>query len=426
MEKVYDFKKEQNEISTRISSRNTANRQFCGGGYFFSLKNARSANGESRAVSETWLDHADTTWSGSGTETDPYQISSAEELAGLAKRVDNGEFFGGKYFKQTADINLGGYEWNPIGRYGWHDLYFEGVYDGGDYEISYMKINTDDNYQGLFASVIRGTVKNVNLVNSTIVATGEYVGGIAGVADTGVTIENCTVDAYIVGSIDVGGIAGLTSGATIKNCVFSGYVEATSYRVGGIAGSMWKGAWVLIQNCCNYGIVKSPVAIGGILGYGGGTDTEGVTIENCISEGSLIGTQVEFTEMGGIVGVLYTGGTIKNCHSSSQLCSISESERRIGGVLGFGKADITNCSYVGGGTSGILPFYGKESTETTVTSCFSVINGQGYYSNGDFAEFGLCKNINSELPVQKALYYVAQFGDSVNSTWFAGNNFQKT
>ena len=54
----------------------------------------------------------ETTWTGSGTETDPYKIRSKTDLESLATSVNNGESYEGKYFELTQSINLGGDESN--------------------------------------------------------------------------------------------------------------------------------------------------------------------------------------------------------------------------------------------------------------------------------------------------------------------------
>ena len=110
----------------------------------------------------------DTEWEGTGTETDPYLISSAAELAGLSEKVWNavdnktntvdatmtGNVVASKtwqvagnsvynvykdtYFKLTADIDLDEKEWQPIGRSG---ARFSGKFDGDGHVIKNVSIN---------------------------------------------------------------------------------------------------------------------------------------------------------------------------------------------------------------------------------------------------------------------------------------------
>ena len=87
---------------------------------------------------DTWLNHT-TPFSGSGTEEDPYIIASAENLAYLSKQVyDGNASYINQYFKQTANIDLRQYNWQPIGvetdranTGAYH--YFGGSYDGNGF-----------------------------------------------------------------------------------------------------------------------------------------------------------------------------------------------------------------------------------------------------------------------------------------------------
>lgn len=71
-----------------------------------------------------WDGTADKHFPGEGTEMSPYLISTPEQLAGLAARVnDDGETFEGKFLKLTQDMYLTDLsqevenrkEWTPIG-----------------------------------------------------------------------------------------------------------------------------------------------------------------------------------------------------------------------------------------------------------------------------------------------------------------------
>ena len=56
----------------------------------------------------------DADWQGKGTEDDPYQIATVEDLQKLAARVNAGEIFKNTVFKMTADVALGA-DWTPTG-----------------------------------------------------------------------------------------------------------------------------------------------------------------------------------------------------------------------------------------------------------------------------------------------------------------------
>ena len=80
------------------------------------------------------------TWAGLGTASDPYLITSAAELAGLADQVNKRNTYQGYYFKLTTDIDLNKREWTPIGTTNnmKNGEAFSGVFDGGNHIISNM------------------------------------------------------------------------------------------------------------------------------------------------------------------------------------------------------------------------------------------------------------------------------------------------
>lgn len=149
--------------------------------------------------------YADSYAGGDGSKTNPYEIATAEQLAKLARDVNNGntpQAFLGKYFKLTADIDLSGGIWMPIGKYygNVNNRLFFGKFDGNGHVIKNMHIqweNADDNAKsvwGLF-STLQGesstnltTITNLIIENATVEkkrdfspnGSGYYVGVVAG------------------------------------------------------------------------------------------------------------------------------------------------------------------------------------------------------------------------------------------------------
>ncbi len=120
---------------------------------------------------------------GSGTKNDPYLISNDMELAKLARDVNNGntsQAFLGKYFKLTADIDLSGGIWMPIGKYyysngnGNNRLFF-GKFDGNGHVIKNMHIqweDADDNAKsawGLFSTLQGASSDNLTTLTNLII-----------------------------------------------------------------------------------------------------------------------------------------------------------------------------------------------------------------------------------------------------------------
>lgn len=120
---------------------------------------------------------------GDGSKTNPYEIATAEQLAKLASDVNNGntpQAFLGKYFKLTADIDLSGGIWMPIGKYynygnGNNRLFF-GKFDGNGHVIKNMHIQWEDvdarkakSVWGLFSTLQGESSTNLTTVTNLII-----------------------------------------------------------------------------------------------------------------------------------------------------------------------------------------------------------------------------------------------------------------
>ena len=137
----------------------------------------------------------------------------------------------------TADINMTGKEWTPIGDGSTSANSYQGTFDGQGHRITGLAITTD-NQSGENATLFNriggnGEVKNLQLVDVDYdVKQGGASGGIAW--DNFGTITACSVTGTIAAaSGSVGGIAAVNYG-TITACWFKGSI--TGYRfAGGIA-----------------------------------------------------------------------------------------------------------------------------------------------------------------------------------------------
>ena len=199
---------------------------------------------------------------GTGTQEDPWLITSQEDLIALAEFLNSGnaETFDtenagvgnchGYYFKQTADIDLTGVTWEPIGYSG--SYYFAGNYDGGGHSItnavSTGKVDPDGfATAGIFGWVAFGSVENLHVKNANFVATGQnnysYVGGIAGVC-YGSSIKNCSVENSSLESRRnnnnncAGSIVGYSTGGTFEKCAAENNQVKTMAYGGGFVGEV--------------------------------------------------------------------------------------------------------------------------------------------------------------------------------------------
>ena len=126
--------------------------------------------------------YADSYAGGDGSKTNPYEIATAKQLAKLARDVNNGntpQAFLGKYFKLTADIDLSGGIWMPIGKYyyygngnGENRLFF-GKFDGNGHVIKNMHIQWEGTEAwsawGLFSTLQGASSTNLTTVTNLII-----------------------------------------------------------------------------------------------------------------------------------------------------------------------------------------------------------------------------------------------------------------
>ena len=218
---------------------------------------------------------------GFGIKTNPYLIKDAEDLKLLAKKVNGGETYEGKYFKQTADIDLNNEtNWTPIGTVtndGKDARPFKGTFDGDGYKITKLKVTGNSDNAGLFGNVWGATIQNCNVTGE--IEGNNFVGGIVGSTGKNTKILNCSFQGDVKGNECVGGIAGWGVGK-IKNCYALADVTAASAGAGGIAG---KAYGVTIENCYYGGKVSSRTDAGGIAGETLGFSASSTTIKNCVS-----------------------------------------------------------------------------------------------------------------------------------------------
>ena len=269
---------------------------------------------------------------GFGIKTNPYLIEDVEDLKLLAEKVNSGETYTNKYFKQTANIDLENEpNWTPIGGTviehpsTWEISVFKGNYDGDGYKITNLTTTEDSNHVGLFGKAEDATIQNCNVEGK--VKGYQYAGGIVGGVGVKTKILNCSFQGSVMGESDcIGGIVGETSsGCEVSGCFVTGKVEGLQ-KVGGIAG---KGVGT-IKNCYALAdVTATEVNAGGIAGY-----AFDVTIENCYYSGNVSAKNYA----GGIAGVMdSTSGsstTIENCVSlaESVTAGINSVNRIAGGV----------------------------------------------------------------------------------------------
>ena len=173
-----------------------------------------------------------------GTESNPYKISSVEELQIFAQRVNSGYSYQNEFVVLTQDLDLTGIHWTPIGTTtnAKSGIGFAGNFDGQRHIISNLNVPDSSNYAtfGLFG-MVNGTVKNLGIENATVLS----------------------------GSVDCrsGSLAGTVMSGLVDNCyVVNSSVTATSRVAGGLVGQNYDGGIIRNSYAKNIAVTGGRVA----------------------------------------------------------------------------------------------------------------------------------------------------------------------
>ena len=169
------------------------------------------------------------TGTGSGTELDPYVVTTVQQLQEVNDELGAHYVLGNNInATETASWNSGE-GFNPIVGT------FTGVFDGAGYVITDLTINRPDEYSvGLFGNTSGATLQNISLENMDI--TGDFrVGGLVGYAG-GSSITNCYSTGNVTGNNTTGGLVGVSVSSSITNCYSTGTVTGEAHNIGGLIG----------------------------------------------------------------------------------------------------------------------------------------------------------------------------------------------
>ena len=263
------------------------------------------------------------------SNTKTYTVYNADGLMNIAELVNGGKT--DINITLTADIDLTGKNWTPIGTD--YDNSYKGTFDGGGHTITGLTFTTNDEYVGLFGWLNRaGTVKNVVMEGVQITSNQIYGGSIGGVVGySWGTIENCSVSGSVSGTVYVGGVVGAQIGGSITGCSSSATVKGT-VDVGGVAGQTNSSATL---TAC----------------YATGNVTIEINPKKNIAGGSLVG--------------MNAGSSLLACYATGNVTSTGSSTGKvhIGGFLGNNYTTVTACYWKNNHEQGIG--YNRESTGAT-------------------------------------------------------------
>ena len=276
-------------------------------------------------------------------EAKTYEISTAEQLAGLAKLVNannKGDSFANVTVSLTADVDLGGKLWTMIGKNGTTfsgTCAFAGSFvgkkaDGSNAVISNLTVKDGSTSQvcvGLFGLYRGPLMANLTLKNAVIESGYGRTGSFVGTAGVAAKFSNLTSDAKITmtattawGWTCAGGLVGTSYNATdgignlFENCVFTGAIGCKDSTTkmetfGGIVG-ISEGV-ATFKSCIVTGTISGATAgvadangthgVGGILGAARWTASKAaIVMENCYVSATLAGYQ----RVGGFIGSLFS------------------------------------------------------------------------------------------------------------------------
>lgn len=345
------------------------------------------------------------------SETNPINIESAAQLAYLAKQVNAGESYSGKYFKLTKDLALAEIPWTPIGGYvqtgesTWEDRRFEGNFDGGNHTIYGLKVvaekNNNDNKQlsGLFglanwsyysSAKVKTYIKNLRISGANVLSENQNSGILCGVAYF-VDISGVEVSGTVTASGVCGGLVGLIANSTISNCKAKVKVTSSgsagglcaesafglelsgcsvssseivgSYHTGGLLGIIY--SKIVVTDCTVDASVKGN-GVGGLFGYFNNANGGARSAKNCTMTGTVTVVKGNNGEYGGgIAGCLSDSCPFEECGFDGFIVKEGENVENVGAAIGKddnGSSTFTDCWYnadktgelykVGGGKEG--------------------------------------------------------------------------
>ena len=452
------------------------------GAYVENAENLRFENMKSkkvRVMAEDGLHYRDytvtvyqVTLEGLGTAAEPFLIKDTNDFTSFAK------YHPEAHYLQRDDLNLSGVTASSGAVIGGT---FKGVYDGGSYKITGLKLNNlDTGSNAALFHTISGAVKNLTIESDCSFTARQWVGSFALYLKDGGTLDNCTNRAAVTckpsGTVDgtincfAGGLVARTDGSLwssaqnqITNCRNDGSVTVAPAdtpngnfaSAGGLVGGP---ANVRLSQSVNTGEVSNEVSMqnyygmdgnctGGIVGqidpidaFAGKTELVG-----CVNTGKVTGG----CNVGGVAGkVNNKNGSvlIESCRNLGNVHATNTADvQNAGGILGCGYAEIYNCDSAGtitGETTSASAYRGAiagylRRENSVISRCFvanadSVVGGQATgisYTGAVETKFIAASDVNSQTHIDelnayekpKSLLKITFRAPTAEETWAGGN-----
>lgn len=343
--------------------------------------------------------------SGSGTDADPYIISTGAELAFLAERVNDNASSNSSYrnasYTLATNIDLKYLPWTSIGS---HEikadgtttgLSFSGKFDGNGYSIVNLKVDatgTPNISAGLFGAASGCTIENVKIVNADVKGTidvGILVGYMPGASSDNI-IKNCSVFGAVSGAQNCGGLIGDANYGEISYCETHVSVDGSDGRTGGLVGNAFaskftactasgtaSGTWCVggfagilfsestASSCYSYvNVTATDWRCGGFAGF---TEND-ITITDCIAYGKVKTTLSSNCKLGGFIGEIYSSTTVIGCGFRGTIDAPAKADGvYVGAFIGYDKKEgkTVNCHYKSDSSVDGYDAVGYTANETT-------------------------------------------------------------
>jgi hypothetical protein len=316
-----------------------------------------------------------------------------------------------------------GQGWEPIGA---GEYPFRGIFNGGEYEIRDLFIfRPSEEGVGLFGSVGKaGAIKDIGVVNVTIMTGDGCVGGLVGY-NSGTVSNSCSIGS-VSGNFRVGGLVGRNFG-TVNNSYSTGSVSGDSEVGGLVGGNEYKRVGMkdiegTVSDSYSMGSVTGEDVVGGLVGL------NYATVSDSYSTSSVTGED----HVGGLAGA--NQGTVNNSYYSGNVTG----EEYVGGLVGSSTGTVSN-SYSAGSVSGYENVGGLVGYNNgPVSNSFynydeDLINGEniitvGALFNGDFDQWlanDKFLDVNERLSQEGGYYMVNNITDFKELLAFGQNDTLK-
>lgn len=390
-------------------------------------------------------------------------VTTAEGLAWISVRVSglNGVTktdFSGKTVKLGANIDLSGKKWTPIGSTS--SKVFKGVFDGQNYTVSNIKIDSTETNVGFFGYVgggigttDRSEIKNLKLsnVNLTVSAdrrrsAGAFVGNYS--APYG-KISNCSVTGKIIctATADVaskplisGGFAGTINpvtnpetppAAVVENCTADVDISGKNAEAGGFVGKLNSNGE--IKNCAALGDVeisnvKADVYAGGFIAEFDSGNGPVAVKKSCATGKVDAQSSSSYMYVGGFAGA-NAGGAYDNifeeCMTSSDVTSNSTESSAMnlaGGFIGAAMSNVKigDCYCTGdvSATGGTYEFGGGFAGYciSKIERSYCVGNVKNTNAGSDNRAYAFCPNVNASTNMDNCF----ALGEEMNADAVSG------